>query len=48
MATSSITKTFVILGKKQVETFADAVKVVANDKTPVQKVSTMVLTARRI
>ena len=38
MATSSITKNFVISGKRQVEMFADAVEVSANDRpirTPV-------------
>lgn len=38
MATSSITKNFVISGKRQVEMFADAVEASANDRpvhTPV-------------
>ena len=34
MATSSITKKFIISGKKQVERFADAMEASANDKTP--------------
>ena len=34
MATSSITKNFVISGKRQVEIFADAIEASANDKTP--------------
>lgn len=34
MATSSITKNFVISGQKQVEKFADAIEASANDKTP--------------
>ena len=34
MATSSITKNFVISGKRQVEMFADAIEASANDKTP--------------
>lgn len=34
MATSSITKNFVISGQKQVEMFADAVEASANDTTP--------------
>ena len=34
MATSSITKNFIISGKKQVERFADAMEASANDKTP--------------
>ena len=33
MATSSITKNFIISGKKQVERFADAMEASANDKT---------------
>ena len=32
MATSSITKNFVISGKEQVEAFADAIEAAANDK----------------
>ena len=38
MATSSITKNFVISGKRQVEMFADAIEASANDRpirTPV-------------
>ena len=34
MATSSITKNFIISGKKKVERFADAMEASANDKTP--------------
>lgn len=34
MATSSITKNFVISGREQVEMFADAVEASANDQTP--------------
>ena len=34
MAPSSITKNFIISGKKQVERFADAMEASANDKTP--------------
>ena len=34
MATSSITKNFIISGKKQVERCADAMEASANDKTP--------------
>ena len=34
MATSSITKNFIISSEKQVEMFADAVEASANDKTP--------------
>lgn len=34
MATSSITKNFVIAGQKQVEKFADAIEASANDRTP--------------
>ena len=34
MAASSITKNFVISGKRQVEMFADALEASANDKTP--------------
>ena len=34
MATSSITKNFIISGKKQVERFANAMEASANDKTP--------------
>ncbi|MGN1331723.1 MAG: hypothetical protein ACI4V0_03020 [Lachnospiraceae bacterium] len=32
MATSSITKNFIISGQKQVEMFADAIEVSANDR----------------
>lgn len=34
MATSSITKNFVISGREQVEKFADAIESSANDRTP--------------
>lgn len=34
MATSSITKNFMISGQKQVEKFADAIEASANDRTP--------------
>ena len=34
MATSSITKNFVISGQKQVEMFADAIEASANNPTP--------------
>lgn len=34
MAASSITKNFVISGKRQVEMFADALEASADDKTP--------------
>jgi hypothetical protein len=34
MATSSITKNFIISGKEQVEMFADAIESSANDRTP--------------
>ena len=34
MATSSITKNFIISGQKQVEIFADAIEASANDRTP--------------
>lgn len=34
MATSSITKNFIISGQKQVEMFADAIEASANDNTP--------------
>ncbi len=34
MATSSITKNFVISGQKQVEMFADAIEASANDRIP--------------
>ena len=43
MATSSITKNFVISGREQVEAFADAIEAAANDKTQVQKVIARVL-----
>ena len=44
MATSSITKNFIISGRDKVEAFADAIETAANDNTPVQKVSARVLT----
>lgn len=44
MATSSITKNFVISGRDQVEAFADAIEAAANDNTPVKKVSARILT----
>jgi len=44
MATSSITKNFVISGKERVEAFADAIEAAANDNTPIHKVSARVLT----
>lgn len=34
MATSSITKNFIISDQKQVEMFADAIEASANDRTP--------------
>ena len=34
MATSSMTKNFIISGQEQVEMFADAVEASANDRTP--------------
>lgn len=34
MATSSITKNFIISGQEQVEMFADAIEASANDRTP--------------
>lgn len=34
MATSRITKNFILSGKRQVEMFADAIEASANDKTP--------------
>lgn len=43
MATSSITKNFVISGNGQVEAFADAIEAAANDRTPVRRVSARVL-----
>ncbi len=44
MATSSITKNFIISGQKQVEMFADAIEASANDQTPPIKVSATFLT----
>ena len=34
MATSSITKNFIISGQKQVEMFADVIEASASDRTP--------------
>lgn len=34
MATSSITKNFIVSGERQVEMFADALEASANDRTP--------------
>lgn len=39
MATSSITKNFVISGQRQVEMFANAIEASANDQTPPIKVN---------
>ena len=39
MATSSITKNFIIDGQKQVEMFADAIEASATSKTPVSRVA---------
>ena len=39
MATSSVTKNFVISGKEQVEKFANAIEASANDNTPRVKVN---------
>lgn len=39
MATSSITKNFVISGKEQIEAFADAIEASANNMTPLSPVS---------
>ncbi len=44
MATSSITKNFVISGKRQVEMFADAIEASANDPVPPINVSATYLT----
>ena len=44
MATSSITKNFIISGQKQVEMFADAIEASANDQTPSIKVNATFLT----
>ncbi|MCM1525823.1 MAG: hypothetical protein NC091_01125 [Bacteroides sp.] len=44
MATSSITKNFVISGQRQVEMFADAIEASANDQTPPIKVNATFLT----
>ena len=45
MATSSITKNFVISGQRQVEMFADAIEASANDQTPSINVKATFLTA---
>lgn len=47
MATSSITRNFVISGQKQVEMFADAIEASANDKTPPIEVNATFLTDPR-
>ena len=47
MATSSITKNFVISGKEQVEAFADAVEAAANDKTPIERIDARTLTGAK-
>ena len=44
MATSSITKNFIISGQKQVEMFVDAIEASANDQTPSIKVNATFLT----
>lgn len=44
MATSSITKNFVISGQEQVDMFADAIEAAANDHTPPLRVSANFLT----
>ncbi|MDE7353646.1 MAG: hypothetical protein K2O06_11450 [Acetatifactor sp.] len=44
MATSSITKNFVISGQKQVEMFADAIEASANNPAPPVNVSAAFLT----
>ncbi len=44
MATSSITKNFVISGQRQVEMFADAIEASANDQTPPIRVNATFLT----
>ena len=44
MATSSITKNFVISGQKQVKMFADAIEASANNPTPPINVSATFLT----
>lgn len=41
MATSSITKNFIISGQKQADKFADAIEASANDKTPRSDVRTI-------
>ena len=46
MATSSITKNFVISGQKQVEMFADAIEASANNPTPPVNVSATFLTRK--
>ncbi len=44
MATSSITKNFIISGQDQVEMFVDALEASANDKTPRVKINLRELT----
>ena len=44
MATSSITKNFIISGQKQVEMFADAIEASFNNPTPPINVSATFLT----
>ena len=44
MATSSITKNFIISGQRQVEMFADAIEASANAQTPPIKVDATFLT----
>lgn len=44
MATSSITKNFVISGQRQVEMFANAIEASANDQTPLTEVKATFLT----
>ncbi len=44
MATSSITKNFIISGQEQVEMFIDALEASANDKTPRVQVNVRELT----
>lgn len=47
MATSSITKNFVVSGRRQVEMFADAIEASANDQTPPVEVNATFLTDRK-
>ena len=44
MATSSITRNFVISGREQVERFADAIETSANNPTPQVEVNATFLT----